>query len=333
MDHRDSLVGMRNAGGATGPELAEIDSAIERVSTTLERDFDQLARCAKVINLSLSPLALSGSPTSCYPAGGLGAVVPQHPGGRVRPGSFCPLRPAHPRPGTHPPATVPRSPLCDIIVVGAPSAPWPADWATTKTAGGGAGPCTPRVRKVGPVAMVTPDGAGGAGIRPNTPFKKAGGSASPSPSPSPSLPAAPPLPASAAKRRLSDGAGKSAVRQVRRTSSGRKIPVADKKKWLKEIVGRLVEPDRGELIPLGQLAARATAAYHDAHGHATRCTSPLLEEWGFTVEELEVCKLCGKRALKENCGGHYISRSVVWSPNSTKRKMVSARWKGDGAAG
>jgi len=101
-----------------------------------------------------------------------------------------------------------------------------------------------------------------------------------------------------------------------------------------EIVGRMVQPDdSGELIPLGQLADRATAAYFEGYGHPARCTSPLLAEMGFTVEELEVCKACKNRALKENCGGYYISRSVVWSPNSTKRKMVSARWKVDAAEG
>ena len=120
----------------------------------------------------------------------------------------------------------------------------------------------------------------------------------------------------------------------RRPSSGRKIPAAHKKKCLKEIVGRMVQPDNsGKLIQLGELAEAANAAYLEEYGHPARCTSKDLADIGFTAKELEVCKVCGKRALKENCGEHYISRSMVWSPNSTKRKMVSARWKVDAAEG
>ena len=177
--------------------------------------------------------------------------------------------------------------------------------------------------------MATPAGASGAELRPSTPFKPGNNAALASGS----LPAAPSVPLASteptpAKRRLSDGPG---GRRGRRSSSARRLSVEDKRRLLKAIVGRLVLPaDDGGLIPLGELADRAVAAYAEAHGHPVRCFSPLLREMGFTVEELEVCKICGRRALKENCGGHYISRSVVWSPNSTKRKMVSARWKVDG---
>ena len=44
MDRRDSLEGMKRTGGATGPERAALESAIRRVSTTLDTAFEHLAR-------------------------------------------------------------------------------------------------------------------------------------------------------------------------------------------------------------------------------------------------------------------------------------------------
>ena len=53
-----------------------------------------------------------------------------------------------------------------------------------------------------------------------------------------------------------------------------------------------------------------------------RFTSHNLEELGFNVQEVTICKICGQRAIRDNCSDHYQSRGKTWAPTMTKRKMV-----------